>query len=84
MVTLAANVDGLCTKLTLPCPKSRPVVQFRELEVTRDAVKLFNRLGAGCFGEVWKGLTTSIVCCTLAAYMFVSFWIIKFVSNLHI
>ncbi|KAH9523715.1 hypothetical protein Btru_040715 [Bulinus truncatus] len=49
------NSTGLCCPLSIPCPRSRPTVIFRELEVSRDAVNLVSKLGAGCFGEVWKG-----------------------------
>ncbi|XP_076462223.1 tyrosine-protein kinase Yes-like [Babylonia areolata] len=53
--------DGLCTRLTVPCPRIRPVVHFRELEVPRECVKLMNKLGAGCFGEVWKGKLRNVI-----------------------
>ncbi|CAL1528118.1 unnamed protein product [Lymnaea stagnalis] len=55
------NSDGLCCRLMLACPRIRPVVQFRELEIARDAVKLTTKLGAGCFGEVWKGTMRKVV-----------------------
>ena len=54
------NADGLCTRLVVACPRIRPVVQFRELEVERPAIKLMNKLGQGCFGEVWKGELYSV------------------------
>ncbi|XP_067938733.1 tyrosine-protein kinase Yes-like isoform X2 [Watersipora subatra] len=47
--------DGLCCKLGLACPKERPVVAFRELEINRKGIKLIKKLGAGHFGEVWSG-----------------------------
>ena len=47
--------DGLCCKLVFPCPKVRPVVAFRELEINRKGIKLMKKLGAGHFGEVWAG-----------------------------
>lgn len=47
--------DGLCCQLTVPCPKLPPQVQFRELEVARESVKLNKKLGAGCFGDVHAG-----------------------------
>ncbi|KAK3723342.1 hypothetical protein RRG08_059132 [Elysia crispata] len=55
------NSDGLCCSLTAACPRIRPVVGFRELEIRRDAVKLTHKLGAGCFGEVWKGTLRRVV-----------------------
>lgn len=57
----SGNSDGLCTRLNVACPRIRPVVQFRDLEVNRDAIKLINKLGAGCFGEVWKGKLRNVV-----------------------
>ncbi|XP_050400801.2 tyrosine-protein kinase SRK2 [Patella vulgata] len=51
-----SNSDGLCCLLTDPCPKDRPAcLPFRQLEVKRSAIKLENKVGAGYFGEVWKG-----------------------------
>ncbi|KAI8774249.1 tyrosine-protein kinase SRK2 [Biomphalaria glabrata] len=55
------NSDGLCCRLALACPRIRPVVHFRDLELPRDAVKLTHKLGAGCFGEVWKGTMRKVV-----------------------
>ncbi|CAG5115831.1 unnamed protein product [Candidula unifasciata] len=55
------NATGLCCPLTVPCPRLRPSLQFRELEVSRDAVKLSTKLGGGCFGEVWKGKFRKVV-----------------------
>ncbi|XP_050400024.1 tyrosine-protein kinase SRK2 [Patella vulgata] len=55
------NHDGLCCQLSGACPRIRPSVQFRELEVNRDAIKLMERLGAGCFGEVFKGKLRNVV-----------------------
>lgn len=47
--------DGLCCQLGEACPKIRPMVQFRELEVSRESVKLIKKLGSGCFGDVHAG-----------------------------
>ena len=47
--------DGLCCQLTVPCPKLSPVVQFRELEVTKESVKLKEKLYSGCFTDVHAG-----------------------------
>jgi hypothetical protein len=55
------NSDGLCCRLIHACPRIRPVVQFRDLEINREAIKLTNKLGAGCFGEVWKGTLRKVV-----------------------
>jgi len=52
--------DGLCCKLVFPCPKVRPVVAFRELEINRKGIKLTKKLGAGHFGEVWAGKWKSL------------------------
>ncbi|KAK0042076.1 proto-oncogene tyrosine-protein kinase LCK [Biomphalaria pfeifferi] len=49
------NSTGLCCPLHIPCPRMKPIPIFDELEVKRDAVLLTTKLGAGCFGEVWKG-----------------------------
>ncbi|XP_064604810.1 tyrosine-protein kinase SRK2-like [Liolophura sinensis] len=51
------NVDsGLCCLLTTPCPKKKPFVPFREMEVSRSHVTLMRKMGDGYFGEVWKGV----------------------------
>ncbi|XP_022091012.1 tyrosine-protein kinase Yes-like [Acanthaster planci] len=50
--------DGLCIKLTFPCPKENPntVGLGKDAwEIPRESLTLENRLGAGQFGEVWKG-----------------------------
>ena len=75
------NSDGLCCSLTAACPRIRPVVGFRELEIRRDAVKLTHKLGAGCFGEVWKGmLGVFFFCCFFflfsLLYNFISLFVI--------
>ncbi|KAJ8306334.1 hypothetical protein KUTeg_016879 [Tegillarca granosa] len=48
--------DGLCCQLSNAVPKIRPIVQFRELEVVRESVKLIKKLGSGCFGDVHAGI----------------------------
>ncbi|XP_076462221.1 tyrosine-protein kinase fyna-like [Babylonia areolata] len=53
--------DGLCQKLAFPCPKPQPVMEdlSRETkdkwEIDRNTLTFEKRLGAGQFGEVWKG-----------------------------
>ncbi|XP_046355449.2 tyrosine-protein kinase SRK2-like [Haliotis rufescens] len=55
------NSDGLCQKLTDSCPKPKPVMEdlSRETkdtwEIPRESLTLAKRLGAGQFGEVWRG-----------------------------
>ena len=67
--------DGLCCRLTIPCPKSdQPVTAGLsyntkdEWEIEKTSIKLMKRLGAGQFGEVWEGLwngTTPVAVKTL-------------------
>ena len=55
------SVDGLCCLLGAPC--SRPVPLIHDLsyrtkdhwEIPRSSIVLQRQLGAGQFGEVWKG-----------------------------
>lgn len=55
------QADGLCQCLSHPCPKPKPVMEdlSRETkdtwEIERSTLTLEKRLGAGQFGEVWKG-----------------------------
>lgn len=55
------NADGLCQQLSSPCPKPEPVMEdlSRETkdkwEIDRNTLTFEKRLGAGQFGEVWKG-----------------------------
>jgi len=55
------SASGLCCQLTTPCPRSRPQMYdlSRETrdnwEIPRSEIKLIEQLGAGNFGEVWKG-----------------------------
>lgn len=67
--------DGLCCRLTVPCPKTElPATAGLsyntkdEWEIERSHVTLKRRLGAGQFGEVWEGLwngTTPVAIKTL-------------------
>ncbi|XP_051881316.1 tyrosine-protein kinase HCK-like isoform X3 [Pristis pectinata] len=51
------NSDGLCQRLTKPCPMLAPRKPWwpDEWEIPREALKLTSKLGAGQFGEVWMG-----------------------------
>ncbi|KAL5015656.1 hypothetical protein ScPMuIL_005245 [Solemya velum] len=53
--------DGLCCRLHSAYPKSPPQVQFRELEVARETVKLQKKLGSGCFGDVHAAKWRNVV-----------------------
>lgn len=68
------GADGLCRMLTKPCPKPKPVMDdlSRETkdawEISRDTLEFTKKLGAGQFGEVWKGTwnkTTEVAIKTL-------------------
>uniref|UniRef100_A0AAQ5ZX78 Tyrosine-protein kinase n=1 Tax=Amphiprion ocellaris TaxID=80972 RepID=A0AAQ5ZX78_AMPOC len=52
------EADGLCTKLMKPCQSRAPQKPWwqDEWEIPRESLKLERRLGAGQFGEVWKGV----------------------------
>ncbi|KAK3783208.1 hypothetical protein RRG08_047000 [Elysia crispata] len=56
-----ANQEGLCRKLSSPCPKPKPVMQDLSVEtkdmweIPRDTITLETQLGAGQFGKVYKG-----------------------------
>ena len=57
----SAEADGLCRRLTRACPRPPPLtsdlsVQTKDhWEIPRTSITLLERLGAGQFGEVWKG-----------------------------
>lgn len=70
------QADGLCRSLKNPCPRAAPVMSdlSRETkdawEIPRESLELTTRLGAGQFGEVWKGKwnkTTPVAIKTLKA-----------------
>jgi len=47
--------DGLCCRLTKPCPKEPEPIPFKDIEVERNAIRLIQKLGGGQFGDVYKG-----------------------------
>ncbi|XP_067840569.1 tyrosine-protein kinase Blk-like isoform X2 [Heptranchias perlo] len=51
------NSDGLCQRLTKPCPTLTPQKPWwpDEWEIPRESLKMLSKLGAGQFGEVWLG-----------------------------
>ena len=57
----STEADGLCRRLTRVCPRPPPLtsdlsVQTKDhWEIPRTSITLMERLGAGQFGEVWKG-----------------------------
>ncbi|WAR23094.1 FYuncharacterized [Mya arenaria] len=57
------QADGLCRSLVAPCSRAAPVMVdlSRDTkdawEIDRNSLQLAQRLGAGQFGEVWKGMT---------------------------
>ena len=57
----AVQADGLCYRLTKPCPKAAPTryelsySMKDQYEVGRESLEKKELLGAGNFGEVWRG-----------------------------
>ena len=60
----SAYCKGLCCQLTKPCPKPQPregksnALEYAtrdQYEIPRSQINLIKKLGAGNFGEVWKG-----------------------------
>ena len=58
---VAGHADGLCFRLTVPCPKTAPTryelsySMKDQYEVSRDSLEKKELLGSGNFGEVWRG-----------------------------
>ncbi|XP_052777370.1 tyrosine-protein kinase SRK2-like [Mya arenaria] len=70
------QADGICGSLVAPCSRAAPVMVdlSRDTkdawEIDRNSLQLSQRLGAGQFGEVWKGIwnnTTDVAIKTLKA-----------------
>ena len=57
--------DGLCCKLVQPCPRpDKPQISSiaKDVwEISRESLTKQEKLGSGCFGEVWKGSTVSFL-----------------------
>lgn len=54
-----SQADGLCVRLTTSCPKENPNtggLSKDAWEIDRSSLTLEQKLGAGQFGEVWKGM----------------------------
>lgn len=50
--------DGLCHLLTHPCPAVKPQtlgLAKDAWEIARESITLDEKLGMGCFGDVWMG-----------------------------
>jgi hypothetical protein len=56
------DADGLCCALTRPCCKAKPLMWDMSRatrdhwEIERNSLEFCEQLGAGMFGEVWKGM----------------------------
>ncbi|XP_039258119.2 tyrosine-protein kinase yes-like isoform X2 [Styela clava] len=68
----ANGADGLCCRLTQACPmaeKPQTITIAKDVwEIPREQLEAQKKLGAGMFGEVWKGLwngTTEVAIKTL-------------------
>ena len=49
------DADGLCTQLTVPCPKTMPNLKIGNWEIECKSVELKSKLGDREFSEVWEG-----------------------------
>ena len=58
--------DGLCYRLTKPCPKAKPQQwdlsrETRDKwEIPRSSIQMQDKLGGGMFGDVWRGEFTCV------------------------
>ena len=69
------DADGLCTRLTMQCPKTELPTTVGlsyntkdDWEIERRSIELKRKLGGGAFGEVWAGMwngTTPVAVKTL-------------------
>lgn len=67
------DADGLCVQLTTPCqmiekPETAGLSHNDQWEIPRNSIQLQKKLGAGQFGDVWKGMwngTTPVAVKTL-------------------
>lgn len=69
--------DALCCLLTKVCPRAKPQMWdlSRETadnwEIPRQEIQLHEQLGAGNFGEVWRGIITHYFNYTLEQDIFI-------------
>lgn len=57
-----SQADGLCCRLTTPCPRSRPShLRMRDVEVARRNVSMEREIGRGNFGEVYYGKLNGVI-----------------------
>jgi hypothetical protein len=65
--TYLVKADCLCCQLTMPCPRQKPQMYdlSRETrdhwEIPRSEIQLSQQLGAGNFGEVWRGKWKGVI-----------------------
>ncbi|XP_071964842.1 proto-oncogene tyrosine-protein kinase Src-like [Antedon mediterranea] len=61
------QAEGLCCKLTSPCTRETLIIpSFRDAwEISRHELSFEQKLGAGQFGEVWKGYWKGTTPCAI-------------------